>query len=82
MSRPKKIKTAIWIGETQWASLRAPADRLDRTAPQLVREAIDLLLKKRQREGRRVFRIPFVRVQMLAISDAQQSNAQRSLFLA
>jgi predicted DNA-binding protein len=46
MSRPKKIKTAIWIGEKQWSSLRAMADRLDRTAAQLVREAIDLLLKK------------------------------------
>jgi predicted DNA-binding protein len=46
MPRPTKIKTAIWIGEKQWATLRALADRLDRTAAQLVREAIDLLLKK------------------------------------
>jgi predicted DNA-binding protein len=46
MSRPKKIKTAIWVGEKQWASLKALADRLDRTAAQLVREAIDLLIKK------------------------------------
>ena len=46
MSRPKKMKTAIWIGEKQWASLKALADRLDRTAAQLVREAFDLLIKK------------------------------------
>ena len=26
MSQPKKIKTAIWIGEKQWASLKAQAD--------------------------------------------------------
>jgi hypothetical protein len=44
--RPKKIKTVIWVGEKQWASLRTLADRLDRTAAQLVREAIVLLLKK------------------------------------
>ena len=46
MLRPKKIKTAIWVGEKRWLSLRALADRLDRTAAQLVREAIDLLLTK------------------------------------
>ena len=46
MSRPKKIKTAIWVGEKQWQALKALADSLDRTAAQLVREAIDLLLKK------------------------------------
>ena len=46
MSRPKKIKTAIWIGEKQWQALKALADSLDRTAAQLVREVIDLLLKK------------------------------------
>jgi hypothetical protein len=46
MSRPKKIKTAIWVGEKQWASLKALADRLNRTAGQLVSEGIDLLLKK------------------------------------
>jgi predicted DNA-binding protein len=46
MSRRKKIKTAIWVGKKQWASLKVLADRLDRTAAQLVREAIDLLLKK------------------------------------
>jgi len=51
MSRPKKIKTAIWIGEKQWASLKALADRLDKTAAQLVREAIDLLLKKYGAKG-------------------------------
>jgi predicted DNA-binding protein len=34
------------VGEKQWASLKALADRLDRTAGQLVREAIDLLLEK------------------------------------
>jgi len=46
MARPKEIKTAIWVGEKQWASLKALADRLGRTAGQLVREAIDLLLNK------------------------------------
>jgi len=28
--RPKKIKTAIWIGEKQWQALKALADSLDR----------------------------------------------------
>jgi len=46
MGRPTKIKTAIWVGEKQWQALKALADNLDRTAAQLVREAIDLLLKK------------------------------------
>jgi hypothetical protein len=46
MSRPKKIKTAIWIGEQQWQALKELADTLDRSAAQLLREAIDLLLKK------------------------------------
>ena len=36
MSRPKKIKTAIWVGEKQWQALKALADSLDRTAAQLV----------------------------------------------
>jgi hypothetical protein len=45
MSRPKKIKTAIWIGEKQWAAVKALADSLDRTAGQLVREAVELILK-------------------------------------
>jgi len=38
MARPKKIKTAIWVGKKQWAFPRTLADRLDRTAAQLVRE--------------------------------------------
>ena len=46
MSRPKKIKTVIWVGEKQWVSQRALADRLVRTAAQLAREAIELLLTK------------------------------------
>jgi len=33
---PKKIKTAIWVGEKQWQALKALADSLDRTAAQLV----------------------------------------------
>jgi hypothetical protein len=32
MSRPKKIKTAIWIGEQQWQALKELADTLDRSA--------------------------------------------------
>jgi hypothetical protein len=39
MSRPKKIKTAIWIGEQQWQALKELADTLDRSAAQLLREA-------------------------------------------
>jgi len=46
MPRPTKIKTAIWVGEKHWQALKALAGSLDRTAAQLVREAIDLLLKK------------------------------------
>jgi hypothetical protein len=46
MSRPKKIKTAIWIGKQQWQALKELADTLDRSAAQLLREAIVLLLKK------------------------------------
>jgi hypothetical protein len=39
MSRPKKIKTAIWIGEKQWQALKELAENVDRSAAQLVREA-------------------------------------------
>jgi hypothetical protein len=37
---------SMWIGEKRWHARKALADSLDRTAAQLVREAIDLLLKK------------------------------------
>jgi hypothetical protein len=35
MSRPKKIKTAMWVGEKQWASLKALADRLEFKVPRI-----------------------------------------------
>ena len=42
----RKSKQPYGLGKKQWQALKALADSLDRTAAQLAREAIDLLLKK------------------------------------
>jgi len=46
--RREKIKTALWIGADQWKRLQKMADSRDVSVAQLVREAIDLLLKNKR----------------------------------
>jgi predicted DNA-binding protein len=44
--RREKIKTALWFGADQWKALKKLASTMDRSVAQLVREAVDDLLKK------------------------------------
>jgi hypothetical protein len=44
--RKDKIKTALWFGADQWGDLKRLASTIDRSVAQLVREAVDDLLKK------------------------------------
>jgi hypothetical protein len=42
----ERIKTALWFGAHQWKALKKLASTMDRSVAQLVREAVDDLLKK------------------------------------
>jgi hypothetical protein len=44
--RREKIKSAVWFGADQWEALKKLSSTMDRSMAQLVREAIDDLLKK------------------------------------
>jgi predicted DNA-binding protein len=44
--RREKIKTALWFHADQWKALKKLASTMGRSVAQLVREAVDDLLKK------------------------------------
>lgn len=47
--RREKIKTALWFGVDQWKALKKLASTMDGSVAQLVRGAVDDLLKKYSR---------------------------------
>jgi hypothetical protein len=48
MERPKKVKTVLYLRKDQMDALRKLAKKLDRSASSLIRDGIDLVLKKRR----------------------------------